>query len=90
MRLGAPFQSPLQEQLTRSRAFLRGQVGQVLAPELTALGRGGPDALAAVDVLLSFESLQLLRHDQGLSVASLRRVLSGAVSALLAGAGQPG
>ncbi len=90
VRLGAPFQQPLQAQLTRSRALLRGQVGQVLAPELTGLGKRGPDALAAVDVLLSFESLQLLRHDQGLSVASLRRVLSGAVSALLAGAGQPG
>ncbi len=89
VRLGAPFQQPLHEQLTRSRALLRGQVGQVLALELTALGQGGSDALAAVDVLLSFESLQLLRHDQGLSVASLRRVLSGAVSALVAGTGQP-
>ena len=55
------------------------------APELAArdAGRAG-EVLAAVDVLCSFESFQLLVADQGLSTTQARSALVGALSALLA------
>jgi hypothetical protein len=37
----------------------------------------------AADLLLSFEAWQRLREDQGLDVAKARRVLKGAISAVL-------
>jgi TetR/AcrR family transcriptional regulator of autoinduction and epiphytic fitness len=62
---------------------LRGQVGETFAPEL---GRGGADISAlfdAADVLLSWETWDRLRTQQGSSVARARRVLETALTRLL-------
>jgi TetR/AcrR family transcriptional regulator of autoinduction and epiphytic fitness len=82
-RLRAPFQPVLAAELTKSRAALRGQIAELLGPELAALGMRAAGALAAADVLCSFESHQLLRFDQGLPVATVRAVLASALAALL-------
>lgn len=62
---------------------LRAQVGETFAPEL---GRSGADVSAvldAIDVLLSWESWDRLRTQQGCSVARARRVLETALIRLL-------
>ena len=67
-RLRAPFQPRLAETLADSRRFLRGQLRTLFAPELEAMGDERAEwALAAADVLASFESYQLLTTDQGLT-----------------------
>ena len=80
-RLRAPFQSRLARTLTESRRYLRGQLRTLFAPELAALGdERGAGTLAAVDVLSSFESYQLLTEDQSLpedeAMAVVRRALT--------------
>ena len=78
------FDAPLiAETLARGRELLRRQVRFLFSAELD----GEPDGvLAALDLLLSFESWDLLREDQGLDVAAARGVLTtGAVRLLGAG-----
>ena len=78
------FDTPLiAETLARGRELLRRQVRFLFSAELD----GEPDGvLAALDLLLSFESWDLLREDQGLDVAAARGVLTtGAVRLLGAG-----
>lgn len=83
-RLRAPFQPLLAAQLTRGRAYLRGQARRVFERELAALGaERGSAALAAIDVLCSYESYQLLRHDQSLSRPRIAAALTAALTALL-------
>lgn len=83
-RLRAPFQPILAAELKRNRRFLRRQIVSLFGTELSALGEpGGASALAAVDVLTSFESLQLLRHDQGCSEAEARKIVINALLVLL-------
>ena len=75
-RLQAPFQPQIRDELGRTRAFLTYQLKGLLATELNAMvPHHSNNVLTAVDVLCSFESYQLLRVEQGLSV--------GATSALL-------
>jgi AcrR family transcriptional regulator len=83
-RLRAPFQPLIAAQLAESRAFLRGQVQRILAPELTSMDdeRAG-SVIAAVDVLCSFEAYQLLRFDQRLSRSRASAVLVDAVTSLV-------
>jgi AcrR family transcriptional regulator len=76
LRAGAHRHAPLAAELARNRAFLRSQLAAVFGPEA-----GGQ--LAAIDVLCSFESYELLRYDQGLSRAAAERALTDAVGALL-------
>ena len=84
-RLQAPFQPLLAAELKRTRAFLRQQVRDLFADELAAMPAGrAASVLSASDVLCTFESYQLLRVDQGLSVAKTRAVLVEALTALLA------
>ena len=55
-------------EITRSRGFLRVQVNKLFAAELDAMDSSRAASTAAVlDVLCSFESIDLLRRDQGLS-----------------------
>ena len=83
-RLNAPFQALLTTEMRRNRALLRRQIGDLFASELTVLGTAAGEAtLAALDVLGSFESYELLRTDQGLSTAQARSVLVAAMSDLL-------
>lgn len=67
-------------QVRDSRAFLRRQVERLFAPELK---RAAPSALAAIDALLSFETHQLMRHDQGLSRPKTHAALVAGLTALL-------
>ena len=76
LRAGAYRHAPLAAELARNRAFFRGQLAAVFGPGAAAL-------LPALDVLCSFESYELLRHDQGLSRAAAERALADAISALL-------
>ncbi len=83
-RLRAPYHLIVAEDIRRSRAVLRRQLEKHFAPELDRLE---PDrrreTLAAVDVMCSFESFDLLRETQGLSRKEYRRTIRRALSALL-------
>jgi AcrR family transcriptional regulator len=83
-RLRAPFQPVVAGELARGRSFLRRQLREVFAPELTAMGEEqAAGVLAALDVLCSFESYHLLRDDQALSRMAATTTVARAVSALL-------
>ncbi len=83
-RLRAPFQPRLAKSLREGRRFLRSQVRTLFAPELMSMTDNEAEAaLAAADVLASFESLQLLTGDQGLPVDEARSVLFAALDVLL-------
>ena len=83
-RLEAPFQPILAEQLERTRAFHRAQLTRVVEPELDTMSAPQRQAtLAALDVLCSYESYQLLRQAQGLDQADTAAVLTQALSTLL-------
>lgn len=86
MRLQAPFQSVLEAQLRRSRAFLRSQIRRLFEAELSSMDGNGAATLSAIDVLCSFEAYRLLRQDQGLSEPEAEAALARALAALLAGA----
>jgi AcrR family transcriptional regulator len=84
-RLKAPFLPIVAAELTRMRSFLRGQLRQLFAGELAAVpAERAAAALVAVDVLTSFESYQLLRHDHSLSRADAARILVEGLTTLLA------
>jgi TetR/AcrR family transcriptional regulator, regulator of autoinduction and epiphytic fitness len=66
-------------QLREGRKFLRKQAQRLFGPELV----GRDDMFPAVDALLSFETYDLLRHDQGLSRTAVVTSLTAALNALL-------
>lgn len=83
-RVRAPFQPLIASELALSRSFLRRQIEQLFEPELQARGPvGAAAAVAAIDVLTSFESLQLLSDDQQLSRPQIEATLADAVRRLL-------
>lgn len=83
-RLEAPFHPALADGLRRSRAVLRAELATLFGPELDAMElEDAESALAAMDVVCSFESFELLRHDQALAIPRLRATLVHAVTALL-------
>lgn len=87
-RLESPFQPALAARLRANRAHLRDQVQSLFGPELeTMSSEEGRSVLAALDVLTSFESHQLLRDDQGLSAEEAATTLRHALLAVL---GRPG
>jgi len=89
-RLRAPFQPRLAEGLAQGRRFLRGQVRTLFAPELAALGDDrAAAALAAADVLTSYETYQLLTDDRGFGADEVRSVLTVSLTALLTTGGSP-
>ncbi|CAB4883170.1 unannotated protein [freshwater metagenome] len=80
----APLQPILQDELTRSRLFLRVQVKRLFAPELSAMSKTrAASTLAVLDVLCSFEVAELLRADQDLSIDRAADALRDAVTAIL-------
>ena len=83
-RLRSPFQPLLADELTRNREFLRTQMEILFAPELSALGpEAAVRALAAADVLASFESRHLLCDDQRLDQDTARSAMTDALVAVL-------
>jgi AcrR family transcriptional regulator len=72
------------EELTRIRAGLRAQLASAFAPELATLDPAdGASTLAALDVLLSWESYDLLRNDQGLTAMRAADTMAAALRTLL-------
>ena len=81
-RIRAHRQPVVAKELAGARALLRRQIATAFDAELR--GDDGAAALAAIDVLCSYESYQLMRHDQGLSKARTVAALTRAVHLLLA------
>lgn len=79
-RVCAHRQPVVAEELARTRGFLRRQLSELFAPELE---RTGSDLLAALDILLSFESYDLMRTAQGLSRPATVAALTSGVRMLL-------
>ncbi len=74
----------IRERLAVARIQLRDQVAAMFAPELEALGPDeGRGALDAVDALLAFDALDLLRTGLGRSDAEATQALARALRALL-------
>jgi AcrR family transcriptional regulator len=82
LRLSTHRHCTLAAELERNRSFLRVQLAELLHSELAL---AGSLALPAIDVLCSFESYELLRHDQGLSGAAVTATLVAAITTLLNG-----
>ena len=83
-RISAPRHPLIAAQLTEARSYLRHQLERLFAPELARLGSASAAAvLSALDVLCSFESVELLRRDQKLSRAKTAAALEEALSRLL-------
>jgi len=83
--LVAPASPVLTRRLADTAAWYRREVARVLEPELAALdGRRRADALAGLDLALSWEAWDGLRRVQRLSVAAARRVTTLLVERLLA------
>ena len=81
----APSNPLLAEQLERTRVALAEQTEAMFAPELAALAAADRrDVAPALDLLLGFESIDQLRRAQGLDEAQTRRVLTTALTRLLA------
>ena len=82
LRANAGHNERLAALLAGIRGFLRDQLSELFAAELT-----GPREvlLPAVDVLCSFESFDLLRRESGLSPAATAATLVAALTALLNG-----
>jgi AcrR family transcriptional regulator len=80
----ASTQPIVREQLASARAKSRTNLKVVFAGELAKLeSSAARDKLAILDVMLSFESIDLLRSDQTFSKVRTARVLSEAVRAML-------
>jgi AcrR family transcriptional regulator len=70
----------LVQQIHEGRAYLRGELRRTFAPELAG---SRADLLPALDALCQFESYELLRHDQGLSMRRASEALALAMTALI-------
>jgi AcrR family transcriptional regulator len=82
-RLRAPFEPLFAITLSRNREFLRSQMADLFAPELSELGTAAAGTLSAADVMTSFESRHLLIDDQGLTPEQAKAVMVDALTALL-------
>lgn len=80
----APTQAVLDEELRSSRSFLRGQLRHLFRTELEVMDESQRAiVLAALDALCSFEAVDLMRRDQGLSGAQTAAALRFAIQRLL-------
>jgi TetR/AcrR family transcriptional regulator, regulator of autoinduction and epiphytic fitness len=83
-RAMAPRQPLVAAELARIRATLRAQVAELFSPELGDLAPGpGAAALAAADVVTSWEAWDLLRNDQGLDRDAAVAVVAATLHRLL-------
>ncbi len=84
-RLRAPFQPIIAEELARSAALLRAQLARHFARELDGLSpEARSETMAAADVLASFESFDLMRRAQSLSLDDVDAAMRRGLAALLA------
>ena len=83
-RLRAPFQPLIAAELATARGFWREQLRKLFAPELRALDSATAiSVVASIDVLTSFESVQLMSEDQKLSASAISAALAHSITALL-------
>lgn len=82
-RAVAPNQPRVAAELARLRGVLREQLASGFAPELGALGTTSAAALAAADVLISWEAVDLLLHDHGLDRDAVAATLTTGLRAVL-------
>lgn len=81
-RLRAPFNDAVAAELRRVRREMRHLLGAALRPDLAPLPRERAElALAAIDVALSYEAIELLRDDHGLGPDVLTALLVDVVHA---------
>lgn len=74
----------LRSDLIRTRLLLRAQIQRQFEPELSAMDKDRANqVVAALDVLLSFESYELLRNDQSLTRPRAEAALRSAVIAIV-------
>ena len=83
-RASAHRRTVIAAQLHDGRSYLRHQIERLFAAELDG---AETTLLPAVDALCSFETYELLRHDQGLSRPKVTAALVAALTALLAPSG---
>lgn len=83
-RVRAPFLPAVAERLSDGLDLLRRQVATLFAPELAANGDAGSAVLTAVDLLTTYESWRLLRHERGLDPDQAEAQLAAAVGRLFA------
>lgn len=80
----------LREQLAANRRSLRDQVERMFDPELSAMSTAvRREVAAALDVALTFESVEHLRRTRGFSGPETERVLERSLRALLASGATP-
>lgn len=72
--------APIQEQVARARAWLLREIDRAIGPELSDRD---PHVLPAIEALCSFEAWDQMRSGQGLDAEETRKVMAGAVLALL-------
>ncbi len=82
-RMKAPVSALLADELRRNRRILRRQLEDLFAAELAQ----HPALLGPLDVLCSFEAVELLLHDHRLSRARVASTLTDALHTLLAAPG---
>ena len=83
-RIRAPFQPLIAAELSTARAHWRDQLRRLFAPELRAFGKTtAVSVVASVDVLTSYESMQLMRDDQHLTSAQISAALVHSLTALV-------
>ena len=82
-RLRAPFQPLIAAELATARRYWREQIRKLFAAELRQLGSPAAHVVASIDVLTSFESVQLMRDDQQLSAPAIAAALVHSITALL-------
>ncbi len=83
-RVRAPSQPLIAAELAKARKLWRQQLRQLFAPELRTLGNStAAHVVASIDVLTSFESVQLMRDDQKLSSSAISAALVHSVTALV-------
>ena len=80
-RISAHRRDVIAAQVHDARSYLRGQLARLFAPELAGERAA---LLPAIDALCSFETHELLRHDQRLSATKTAASLSAALTVLLA------
>ncbi|MGH9080704.1 MAG: TetR/AcrR family transcriptional regulator [Acidimicrobiales bacterium] len=83
-RLRAPFQPLLAAELSQNRRFLRSQVSALFAPEVAAMDeKRSVSTLAAIDILTSFESYQLLTEGRSMPSSEAAALVADALSVLI-------
>ena len=83
-RMRAPIHPVIARELAESRKLFIRQVERQFAPELEGLERAARRRMvAALDVICSFESVDLMRVAHGMTIDEVRESMAGALTALL-------